>query len=263
MYSSRILCVAAGLLLLTIAIFYSCKSTRPTPAASAVTSAKDTIVQTAVSAVELPAPEDNRFTKTVLSNDLNEPMELAVAPDGRVFFTERSGKCYVYSPVTNSTRLLRDFPVKAVEKYLNGLIGVTLDPDFVENRFIYFFYSSSTGDEVHQNVSRFTLTQAGELDTTSEKIIIKIPVDLEVSAHTGGSLAWDRDKNLFISTGDNTVPFESDGYAPIDERQGRHTFDAQRSAGNTQDFKNSPRARWLIHDSRRQSFSKRHKRNKT
>ncbi|WP_449435660.1 ThuA domain-containing protein [Pedobacter steynii] len=30
-------------------------------------------------------PEDNRFTKTILSNDLNEPMELSVAPDGRVF----------------------------------------------------------------------------------------------------------------------------------------------------------------------------------
>ncbi|HET9052566.1 MAG TPA: ThuA domain-containing protein, partial [Cyclobacteriaceae bacterium] len=26
-------------------------------------------------------PEENRFTKTILSNDLNEPMELAVAPD--------------------------------------------------------------------------------------------------------------------------------------------------------------------------------------
>ena len=30
-------------------------------------------------------PEDNRFNKTVLSNDLNEPMELAISPDGRVF----------------------------------------------------------------------------------------------------------------------------------------------------------------------------------
>jgi cytochrome c len=132
---------------------------------------------------------------------------------------------------------LRDFPAKAVEKYLNGLIGVTLDPDFAINRQIYFFYSSATGEEYHQNVSRFTLTESGDLDTTSEKIIIKIPIDLEVSAHTGGSLAWDKHKNLFISTGDNTVPFESDGYAPIDERSGRHTFDAQRSAGNTNDLR--------------------------
>lgn len=182
-------------------------------------------------------PEDNRFTKTVLSNDLNEPMELTVAPDGRVFFTERAGKFYVYEPSIKKTRLLYNFPAKAVDKYLNGLIGITLDPDFSQNNYIYFFYSSNTGEQYHQNVSRFKITSDGNLDTASEKIIIKIPIDLEVSAHTGGSLAWDRHKNLFISTGDNTVPFESHGYAPLDERPGRHTFDAQRSAGNPNDLR--------------------------
>lgn len=182
------------------------------------------------------APEDNRFTKTILSDDLNEPMELTVAPDGRVFFTERTGKFYMYDPVARQTKLLYDFPVKAVEKYLNGLIGITLDPDFKQNNYIYFFYTSNTDDQYHQNISRFKLTN-NNLDTTSEKVIIKVPIDLEVSAHTGGSLAWDKNKNLFISTGDNTTPFESDGYAPIDEREGRKAFDAQRSAGNPNDLR--------------------------
>lgn len=183
------------------------------------------------------APEDNRFTKTILSNDLNEPMELTVAPDGRVFFTERSGKFYMYDPVAKQTKLVYDFPVKAVEKYLNGLIGITLDPDFKQNNYIYFFYSSRTDSQYHQNISRFKLTTDNNLDTTTEQVIIKVPIDLEVSAHTGGSLAWDKDKNLYISTGDNTVPFESDGYAPLDEREGRKVFDAQRSAGNPNDLR--------------------------
>src|SRR5688500_3526449 len=183
------------------------------------------------------APEENRFTKTILSNDLNEPMELAVAPDGRVFFTERAGMFYVYEPKSRKTRLLHEFPAKAVEKYLNGLIGITLDPAFEKNNYIYFFYSSSTGNNYHQNVSRFRITEAGNLDTLSEKIIIKIPIDLEVSAHTGGSLAWDKHNNLYISTGDNTVPFESDGYAPLDERAGRQVYDAQRSAANPNDLR--------------------------
>src|SRR5690606_14097211 len=65
----------------------------------------------------------------------------------------------------------------------------------------------------------------------------KIPIELEVSAHTGGSLEWDQHGNLFISTGDNTVPFASNGYAPIDTIPGRITFDAQRSAGNTNDLR--------------------------
>ncbi len=183
------------------------------------------------------APEDNRFTKTILTDDLNEPMELTVAPDGRVFFTERSGKFYVYDPKVKKTKLLYNFPAKAVDKYLNGLIGITLDPDFKQNNYIYFFYSSNTGEQYHQNISRYKIKANGNLDTNSQKIIIKVPIDLEVSAHTGGSLAWDKNKNLFISTGDNTVPFQSDGYAPLDERPDRHIYDAQRSAGNPNDLR--------------------------
>lgn len=183
------------------------------------------------------APEENRFTKTVLANDLNEPMELIVSPDGRVFFTERSGKFYVYDPSARKTRLVHDFPVKAVEKYLNGLIGVTLDPNFAQNNWIYFFYSSNKGEEYMQKISRFKISRDNVLDVASEQVIIEVPIDLEVSAHTGGSLAWDNRGNLFISTGDNTVPFESHGYAPIDERPGRKVYDAQRSAGNPNDLR--------------------------
>ncbi len=182
-------------------------------------------------------PEDNRFTKTVLSNDLNEPMELSVAPDGRVFFIERAGNFYVYTPSDGKTTLVYKFPVKAVDKYLNGLLGMTIDPDFATNHFLYFFNTAQDGGKTKQHISRFVMGDDNVLDLKSEKVLIEIPIDLEVSAHTGGSLAWDKHKNLFISTGDNTVPFESEGYAPIDMRPGRLTFDAERSAGNTNDLR--------------------------
>ncbi|MCK7557336.1 PQQ-dependent sugar dehydrogenase [Chitinophaga sedimenti] len=88
-----------------------------------------------------------------------------------------------------------------------------------------------------QRVSRFTMASADSIDIASEKVLLTVPLELEVSAHTGGSLEWDGKGNLFISTGDNTVPFASDGYAPIDETPGRITFDAQRSAGNANDLR--------------------------
>ena len=120
----------------------------------------------------------------------------------------------------------------------NGLLGMTIDPDFSANKFVYFFYSpDSLPTTTHQNISRFKMITEDSIDLASEKVIIQVPIDPEVSAHTGGSLAWDKNKNLFISTGDNTVPFESNGYAPLDERAGRKTFDAQRSAGNTNDLR--------------------------
>ncbi len=45
------------------------------------------------------------------------------------------------------------------------------------------------------------------------------------------------DGNLYIGTGDNTNPFnDSEGFAPIDEREGREPWDAQRSSGNTKSY---------------------------
>jgi cytochrome c len=189
-------------------------------------------------AYAVKAPEENRFTKKVLSNDLNEPMELAAANDGRVFFVERGGKFYLYDPKDFKTKLLYNFPVlpDTKEGFGNGLLGMTIDPAFDKNNYVYLFYTPNKLP-ARQNISRFTLVGRDSLDVASEKIIIEVPIDLEVSAHTGGSLAWDKNNNLFISTGDNTVPFASDGYAPIDEIPGRLTFDAQRSAGNTNDLR--------------------------
>ncbi len=198
---------------------------------------KATIGVTQAPADTLNRPEENRFTKTVLFSDLNEPMELAVAPDGRVFFVERAGKFYVFDPKTRKTRLLYDFPVKAVDKYLNGLLGMTIDPQFSQNHYLYFFYTIQDKEQTKQRIARFKVNDDSTLDISSEKPIIEFPIDLEVSAHTGGSMAWDRHGNLFISTGDNTVPFESNGHAPIDQRPGRLTFDAQRSSGNPNDLR--------------------------
>ncbi len=181
-------------------------------------------------------PEENRFTKTVLTNDLNEPMELAVAPDGRVFFTERKGNFYVYDPTSRKTKLIREFPVFWETKYGNGLIGLALDPDFAKNHYIYF-YNTPISDTPKQHVSRFTLLDDNTLDVSSEKVLLEIPIDYEISRHTGGSLAFGPDGNLYVSVGDNTSPFASKGFTPIDERPGREQFDDQRAAGNANDLR--------------------------
>lgn len=183
-------------------------------------------------------PEENRFTKTILSNDLNEPMELAVAADGRVFFAERSGNLFVYSPSEKKTILIHKFNVMpdSKENFGSGILGLTLDPDFKKNNWIYLLYTPNELP-IHQNISRFKIGKDNDIDLKSEQIIIQIPLEAEIGAHAGGSLAWDKDKNLYMSTGDNTVPFASDGYAPLDEIPGRIIYDAQRSAGNTNDLR--------------------------
>ncbi|MBD2751917.1 ThuA domain-containing protein [Spirosoma validum] len=184
-------------------------------------------------------PEQNRFVKTVLVNDLNAPMEVAVAPDGRVFFTEMSGNLSVYDTHTNKHALIHKFPVTIMGG--TGLIGITLDPHFSQNQYIYLYYAPGglTEETLGFQLSRFKVSPENVLDVASEKILLKVPVQKNSGSHHGGSLAWDKDENLYLSTGDGSSPFPSDGYAPIDERPGKeyYSLDAQRSAANTNDLK--------------------------
>ncbi|GAA4471088.1 hypothetical protein GCM10023189_60950 [Nibrella saemangeumensis] len=184
-------------------------------------------------------PEENRFVKTVLVNDLNTPMELAVSDDGRIFYSElRTANLYVYDTKTGQNALAHQF--KVATKGGTGLIGVTLDPNFNRNNFIYLYYSPPTDKEpIIFNLSRFTVKADNTLDLASEKILLQVPVEENSGSHHGGSLAWDKDGNLYLSTGDSSSPFPSDGYAPLDERPGKeyYSLDAQRSSANTNDLK--------------------------
>ncbi|RYG42192.1 MAG: ThuA domain-containing protein, partial [Chitinophagaceae bacterium] len=184
-------------------------------------------------------PDQNRFVKTILTDRLDYPMELAVAPDGRIFYTELRGRFFMHDPKTNKSRLLYKFPITFEGG--TGLIGVTLDPQFTTNKWIYLYYAPGglTEENLHFNLSRFTLKDDNTPDLKSEKILLTVPVQKNSGSHHGGSLAWDKQGNLFLSTGDGTTPFPSNGYAPIDERPGKeyYSMDAQRSAANTNDLK--------------------------
>lgn len=190
---------------------------------------------TAVAEEESSAFDENRFTASVLTEKLTRPLELDVAADGRVFFIELGGAVKVWHPQSGNVTLAAEFEVFAEQE--GGLIGLTLDPSFDKNQWIYLMYSPPSEIFVGQYVSRFRV-EGDVVNRESEKVILKIPVHRDDCCHHAGSLEFGPAGNLFISTGDNTHPGgNSGGYAPIDEREGQHAFDAQDTAGNTNDLR--------------------------
>lgn len=178
----------------------------------------------------------------MLATNTADPMELAIAPDGRVIFIERNGTIKIWKPDTRITAVAGTLPVffhRNGEKNVSwedGLVGVTLDPGFSSNRWIYFYHSPTGAGASENRVSRFVL-EGDRVRMDSEKVILRVPTERDVCCHTAGSLAFDGQGNLFIATGDNTNPFESDGFDPLDDRSGRRGFDAARTAGNTADLR--------------------------
>lgn len=179
-------------------------------------------------------PEENRFQKNVLLAGLDEPMELAVLPDGSVLFIERKGAIKLYQPKDGQAVQLARLNV--FHDLEDGLLGLALDPDFRENEWIYLFYSPA-GDAAIQRVSRFRLAGSRVFDEASEKILLEIPTQRAECCHSAGSLAFGPDKTLYIAVGNNTNPHNPGYYNSIDERAGREYWDAQRTAGNTDDFR--------------------------
>ena len=183
-------------------------------------------------------PEENRFTKVVFIEKLNEPVELAVLPDERVLFIERGGAINLYTPSSRNYSRIGMLAVSTTytdgERGEDGLLGLAADPNFASNGWIYMYYSPA-GPDPKNVLSRFTM-RGDSLDMGSERVILEVPVQRDKCCHTGGSIAFDARGNLYLSTGDNTNPFAT-GYAPIDERPGRSPWDAQKSSGNTNDLR--------------------------
>ena len=177
-------------------------------------------------------PEENRFVRTVLDFNLDEPLELDEITGKGILFVERRGNLKLYDFKEEKTKQIAKVDVFYGNE--DGLLGLAVDPNYEKNNWIYLFYSKP-GDEPIQHISRFNLVN-DSLDISSEKILLTIDV-IRKCCHSGGSLEFGPNGNLFITVGDNTNPFESAGFAPIDEREGRALWDAQKSAGNTNDLR--------------------------
>ena len=180
-----------------------------------------------------PTPSPADFEKITLDDDTENPFELDVAEDGRVFYIERNGEVNIWKPDTEQTVVAGNIPVYTGEE--NGLMGLQLAPDFEQSGYIYLTYSALPESTNQQRVSRFQV--AGDtLVPGSERIILTWQHQRDECCHSSGALHFGPDGSLYISAGDNTNPFASDGFTPIDERPGRKPWDAQRTSANTNDL---------------------------
>ncbi|TDT29266.1 glucose/arabinose dehydrogenase [Streptomyces sp. BK208] len=199
------------------------------------------------------APED--FQQVTLAKgvaEAGEPMTLAVLPDRSVLHTSRDGTLRI-TDAAGTTKVAGKLDVYGHDE--EGLQGVAADPGFTSNRYVYLYYApklSTPGGDAPSDgaasdftpfdgvnrLSRFVLRTDGTLDPGSEKKILDVPASRGICCHVGGDIDFDAAGNLYLSTGDDSNPFASDGYTPIDERASRNpAYDAQRSAGNTNDLR--------------------------
>jgi cytochrome c len=197
----------------------------------------------------LRVPEENRFSKTsLIQGTFYEPTEMTILPNLDILVTQRRGEIMLFKNATKTVKqagFLDAYFKTRTKKGVNaeeGVLGIQADPDFKTNHYVYIYYSPS--DTSVNRLSRFTMT-GDTIDNKSEKIVLQLYSQREICCHTGGSVAFGPDHTLFLSTGDNTTPFDegkkqphdTHAFAPLDDRPEYLNHDSRRSAGNTNDLR--------------------------
>lgn len=181
----------------------------------------------------LPVPDSNRYTRIILADGLDEPMQMALLPGNDVLIVERKGIVKLYKAEQGAIKTISGFNVfSGIE---DGLLGVCPDPDFEKNNYLYFYYAVA-GDKAINRLSRIKFYN-DSIDFSSEKILLEVPMQRKYCCHSAGSITFDSQGLLYLSTGDNTNAEETEGYTPVDERPGRELSDDQATAANTNDLR--------------------------
>ena len=155
----------------------------------------------------------NGFEESRVASGLAGPTAMEFAPDGRLFVTEKGGKLRVVDENNGGlqTEPFADVSDRISSRGERGLLGVTLDPNFSTNNFVYVYYTQNTlaGVPVHNRVVRFKAdpNNPNVAEAGSETLIFKLD-NLRKRGkgsanHNGGAIHFGTDGKLYIAAGDN------------------------------------------------------------
>ena len=127
-----------------------------------------------------------------MATGLEAPWEIAFLPDRRALITERPGSVRLLE----SDGALRPEPVAEVAVSAvgeSGLLGLAVDPEFANNRLVYLYRTTASGNEV----ARYTY----EGDALTEEATILDGLEAGPN-HDGGRIHFGPDGLLYVSTGE-------------------------------------------------------------
>lgn len=144
------------------------------------------------------------FQEELVADGLYEPTAMVVAPDGRIFVTE---KPFGVRIVENGQLLATPFITLPVERGgERGMAGLALDPNFASNGHVYIYYTRREATGSFDRLSRFTVssTDRNVADPASERVLIDNIPTTEPGWHNGGVLEFGADGMLYFGIGDTT-----------------------------------------------------------
>ncbi len=196
----------ASVLVLVAVVACGTPNAAGSPSPSASRSTAPSAAATSARATPTPTPSP-RLGPAVVENvqliagGLEVPWAVDLAPDGRLFVTERPGRVRIVKLGAGGGLQAEPWarvPARANPDSERGLLGIALDPDFATSGFVYLYYSyTSTGGGTLNRLVRLRDQGGKGVDETT--LLDNIPGS---SNHDGGRIRFGPDGKLYVASGD-------------------------------------------------------------
>ena len=153
----------------------------------------------------------------VLTTGLEAPWDMALGEDGFLWVTERQGK-----KITRvNTKTGQKYPVITIDEVFvgpqhEGILGLTLSPNFSQDNTLYTAYTYKDGENEHAKIVRLLYNPVTKTATVAGTVIDKLPANND---HNAGRLRLGHDGKLYYTIGDMEHNQGSNKQKPIQSQQ--------------------------------------------
>lgn len=138
----------------------------------------------------------------VLSEDLNSPWGITPLPDGRLLITEKEGTMRIATQDGTLSEPITGLP-EVDSRRQGGLLGLTIDPDFSNNRMVYWTFSEPVDGGNLTSVAKGRLAD-DERSIENAQVIYRATPAYDGGLHYGSRILFDQTGNIVFSTGERS-----------------------------------------------------------
>lgn len=195
--------------------------------------------QTRIAGVQTTTP----YEGIILTEDLNSPWGITALPDGRLLITEKEGTMRIATQQGELSEPITGLP-EVDSRRQGGLLGLTLDPDFTNNRMIFWTFSQPVEGG---NLTAVAKGRLADDEKTIEKpqVIYQATPAYDGALHYGSRILFDQTGNIIFSTGERSDMETRPQAQDLNSALGkiiRITKDGKAAPGNPFEGRNDARA---------------------
>lgn len=174
-----------------------------------------------------------KYKTTLFAKGLDKPWAMENLPDGRILVTQKEGTMRIVSQNGSIGSAITGIPT-VNSNGQGGLLDVAVDPNFTSNRMIYWTFAKSGSNGNATAVAKGRLSNDEKTIENAVVIYTALP-EFDGNLHYGSRLAWDKQGNLFVSTGERSSTETRADAQKLNSALGkilRITTNGQPAAGN-------------------------------